>query len=59
MKIPDFVVAAIVTVILGLQAWALVEIVNLKVDVAAIKATLGLHSGQADKLYQSQSEKYQ
>jgi hypothetical protein len=40
MKIPGFLVTADLTALLGLQAWSLCEIVNLKTDVASIKATL-------------------
>jgi len=42
IKTPAFVATLLLTTILAMQAWALLEIVNLKVDVAAIKATLAL-----------------
>jgi hypothetical protein len=40
VKLPGFIVTAALTALLGLQAWSLCEIVNLKTDVASIKATL-------------------
>jgi hypothetical protein len=58
MKIPDFLAAAAVSVILAMQAWALVEIVNLKVDVAGMKSTIQAMSRQTrDSNYQTENLK--
>ena len=39
MKIPQFIVAAFLGSMLALEGWTLLEVVNLKVAVAELKAS--------------------
>jgi hypothetical protein len=44
MKLNNVIVTAIVTAGFAIQAWILIEIVNLKVEVAKIEIKMGMSS---------------
>jgi calcineurin-like phosphoesterase len=44
MKIPEWIAPAVFGIIFSLQGWTLIEIVNLKVDVATIVGRMNMET---------------